>query len=194
MKRWLRSLAVRFGWDGNPLRRAVDHSERVTMTALVAVFVLGWLLAVVVAGQAAYTSGASQQRLEQQQGWHSVQATLTRSASQVAVSSAGVAEVPGTWRASDGARRTGLIPASLNAQAGERVPIEIDRAGQQVGEPMTAAVVDDGIVFAVLSVTTATAMVLALAACCVRGLFNRRRMAGWQRDWDAVGPSWSRLQ
>jgi hypothetical protein len=59
---------------------------------------------------------------------------------------------------------------------------------------MTAPVIDDGIVFAILSVTTATAMVLALAVFGVRALFNRRRMTVWQRDWDAVGPSWSRLQ
>jgi hypothetical protein len=38
---------------------------------------------------------------------------------------------------------------------------------------------------------TTLAAVLVLAGALARGSLNRRRLAGWDADWQATGPRWT---
>jgi len=191
MKRQLRRLAASLRRDDNPLRRRVDRAEKAALAGLVVVVLFGWLAAAVIVGRAADNAGLGQERADR--GWQEVPATLQASAAQVMDSTPiwGAPQVPASWRL-HGQRHTGLVTVELNARAGQRVMVWVDRAGQLTGQPVSGPVVEDAVVFAVLSVTTGAAVVLVLAICCLKVLFDRRRMTGWQRAWDAVGPTWSR--
>jgi hypothetical protein len=175
-----------------PLGRPVDRTEKTIMRALVATFVVAWLLAGVLAGEAAAAAGIRQEHAER--GWRQVPATLLQSAAEGAGSSPdwGAAWVPARWQSPGGQRRTGLVATGLSARAGQQVPVWVTAAGQLTRPPLTAAGVDDQVCFVVVSVTMGLAVLLAVAALSVRLLCDRRRMAGWQRAWDAVGPLWSR--
>jgi uncharacterized membrane protein len=177
--------------DDNPLRRAVDRAERTALTIAIAAFVTVWVLVAVFAGNAAYAAGLRQQQSEH--GWHLVRATLTESAAQSAESSPEwAAWTPATWRLPGGQQHRGLVATELNAQAGQQVGIWINAAGQVTRAPLTSADIEDQMAFAVLSVTMVLGVLLSVTVISVRLLFDRRRMAGWQRAWDAVGPLWSR--
>jgi hypothetical protein len=46
-------------------------------------------------------------------------------------------------------------------------------------------------VMAAVAAPVALALLLSITACAVRVVANRRRMAGWTKAWEAVGPRWS---
>jgi len=193
VKRCFQRAATRLGWDGNPLRRPVDRAESALVTALVSTFVVAWLVLCVLIGLVTYGAGVRLEHTEQYQ-WHTVQATLTESAAEATGPSSqlGAAFVPARWEYPRGREHTGVVATALNMQAGQKVSIWVNRAGQQTVQPLTSAGIQDQVVFALLVLTAAMAVALAAAVGGVRVLSDRRRMAGWQRAWDQVGPTWSR--
>jgi hypothetical protein len=177
--------------DRNPLWRAVDQAEARAMTALVVLAVLAGVVLGGLAGHRAYSVGLAQEHAER--GWRPAVATLEQSAAQSPDSSdLDVAWVRARWQAPDGQPRSGQVATELNARAGEKVGIWMNSAGQQTRPPVTAAGVRDQVAFTVLSVLMVIAIAAAIAGCTIRMLCNRRRMAGWQRAWDTIGPSWTR--
>jgi hypothetical protein len=72
------------------------------------------------------------------------------------------------------------------------VKIWVTADGQLTRLPVTSADVDDQVIFTVVSVSMALALAAGFAAGVIRLLRNCRRMTGWQRAWDMVGPTWSR--
>jgi hypothetical protein len=176
----------------NPLRRPVDRAEATAMRVVIAAFAVTWVLAGLFAAHAADVAGLRQQQSES--GWHQVRATLQQDAAESAQSSPvwGAAWTAATWPGPGGRSHHGLIPTDLNARAGQSVEIWVNTAGQVTRPPLTSADINDQMAFAVLSVTMVLAVLLSIAVVSVRLLFDRRRMAGWQRAWDAVGPLWSR--
>jgi hypothetical protein len=190
VSRW-RQLVRRYsGRDPNPLCRAVDRAEARAMTSLLVLAVLSCIVLCVLAGQRAYSLGLAQQRAER--GWRAVTATLEQSAAQSAVSSEWeVAWVPARWRLPDGQRGAGQVATELDAHAGQKLTIWASSTGQQTRPPMTFAGVCDQVIFTVLWVVMTSAIVTGIAAWIIRLLCDRCRMAGWQRAWDAIGPTWS---
>jgi hypothetical protein len=176
----------------NPLRRPVDRAEATAMRVVIAAFAVVWVLTGLFAAHAADVAGLRQQQSES--GWHQVRATLQQDAAESAQSSPvwGAAWTAAAWPGPGGRSRHGLIPTDLNARAGQSVEIWVNAAGQVTRPRLTSADIKDQMAFAVLSVTMVLAVLLSIAVVSVRLLFDRRRMAGWQRAWDAVGPLWSR--
>jgi hypothetical protein len=180
------------GQDRNPLRRKVDRTEARAMAAIVVVAVLACIVLGALAGYRADSLGLMAQRAER--GWRPVAATLEQSAAQSTTDTSGweVAWVPARWELPDGQRRSGQVATELDAHAGQKVTIWVNSAGQQTRPPVTSAGVCDGVISAVLSVLLAITIVAIIALGSIRLLCNRRRIAGWQRAWDAIGPTWSR--
>jgi hypothetical protein len=176
----------------NPLRRPVDRTEATAMRVIIAAFVVVWVVAGLFAAHLADAAGLRQQQAES--GWHQVRATLQQDAAESAQSSPvwGAAWTVATWPGPGGRIHHGLIATDLNARAGQSEEIWVNAAGQVTRSPLTSADIKDQMAFAVLSVTMVLALLLSIAVISVRLLFDRRRMAGWQRAWDAVGPLWSR--
>jgi len=192
VKQRMHALTQLFRRDCGPLRRPVDRAEAVALTVLIATFAVAWLALAIVTGRWAYDAGVQQQRAEQ--GWHKTTATLLESAAQAAASSSewGVAWVPAHWAGPNGRQVQGNIATELNVHAGEHVQIWVNAAGKQTRPPLTSGGVHDQVVFTIFSVTMGMAIALTAAAGCMRLLFNRKRMTGWQHAWEAVGPIWSR--
>jgi hypothetical protein len=191
VKRWWQPGARMRGPDSNLLRRPVDRAEKFTLAALLVVATLAAVGFGVLAGQKAYIAALRTERADR--GARLVTATLLSSAAESAsTASWGVAWVPARWQYPRGQIHTGQVAAELNMQAGQRLPVWVSSEGRLTSAPLTGAGVRDQVTFVVLSVLMGVAVVTAIAAACVRLLFDRRRMASWQRAWEVIGPTWTR--
>lgn len=179
--------------DRNPLRRPADRAETLVLILLFTAFL-------VVAPLAALASGS----------WaHSMahRAELTQAASRSKVTGV-VLSVPAVtasawgswgqnalvktrWTAPDGAVVTGVLPLFVGTTAGEKVSLWTTRSGQLASHPMTDAQVSHFAVLGEAAGTAAVALVLALAGLLARWSLDKRRMAGWDADWQATGPRWT---
>jgi hypothetical protein len=191
VKHWGQGLAHRCGWDGGPLRRVVDRTESVAMAALVVAFVVAGPLLAVFVGRAADAAALRVQRA-QQASETQVRAVLLQSAAQAVDGYLDAAFPRARWTAPDGRSRTGTVGTGLDARAGQPVWIWVNRAGAQEPGPLSGADVRDQVMFSILVAVTALSVLLGAGAVAVRVLADRRRMTGWQRDWEASGPLWSR--
>ncbi len=196
MKERLRLVArMVLGREHNPLVRQVDRIELAIMISLVLAFLAATPLAAIFAGRLADAQGLREQRAEQL--WKPVAATLRQSASagQIGLDGAwDTAWVNASWTAPTGRPRTGQIAVPLNAHKGEVVSVWVTPSGELAHPPLTGPDVRDRIAFAVLLAIVGVAALELLMAVTVRVALSRRRMAGWDSAWRAVGPKWSQLR
>lgn len=199
MRKRMRWLSRQLGWDKNPLRRPSDHAEKWLLTILVALFVIGAPIAAIVAGLLADASALRQQRT--QRSWHQVTATVVQDAPTEDAPTEvgpyygwGMTLVPVRWTTPAGSRRTGTVATQLSLQAGSRLPVWEDSAGRLTDAPLTRAQVMQRAAVAAATAPAVLALVLFLAGAGGRLLLDRRRLAGWERAWYAVGPRWTRLR
>jgi hypothetical protein len=184
-------LARRLGLDGNPLRRRTDKIAARLAALLVVVFVAGApMLSLAAAGWAGRAVAAGQVATR---SWRQVPAVLlqTAPAPTAAARVLGSSRAWARWIAPDGRARTGQIPVSAG-QAGHTVRLWVDAAGRPAGSSPArgAAAAREA---AAAAVATATlGIVLVCLAWAGRWVLDRRRLAGWQTAWAAVGPQWTR--
>jgi len=76
--------------------------------------------------------------------------------------------------------------------AGSRVRILLDGSGRWAGPPLGRQMVVVRVVMAVMGTTLVLAALLATVASVGQWLLDRRRMAGWEADWNCVGPQWTK--
>jgi hypothetical protein len=181
--------------DENPLRRHVDRIESAITVGLVVAFLIAAPLLSFFAVRAVGAAGARERQV--QRGWTRVQAVLNESAE------AGLIGLDGEWDTSwvtahwtmpTGVQQTGYIAVALNARADQRMTVWVTPAGQLTHPPLTRAEVGQREVMAAIATPAGVAVLLLVAAGAVRVLANRRRVAGWTREWDATGPRWSSLR
>ncbi len=196
MKQRLRQVArLLLGRDRNPLLRHIDRLEAAILTGLVAGFVLAAPLVSIFAGRLADSTGLREQRAEQ--AWRRVPAVLEQNAAAGLIGLDGAWDtswVRARWPAPAGGSRTGLIATPLNARKGEVATIWVTQAGQLTHPPLSQAELRGRIAFAVLVTVGGLAGLLLLLAAALRAMISRRRMAAWERAWEATGPKWSRLR
>lgn len=188
MSRIMRWPARALGRDHSPLLRRPDRIEAAILTGLVAIFLIAGPLLAVAAGRLADARDLREQHAER--SWRQVPATVT-GVSGASGNWADVALKVG-WTAPDGQRRTGTVPLVSAAPAGQRLRIWVDAAGRQVLPPITGLRIARDAAAAAIVACMALAAVLSMAGAFVRVAVNRRRIAGWERSWNAVGPQWSR--
>ncbi len=189
------TLAGRFvrRWrlDDNPLRRAADRAETWTLILLAAVFLIA-------APFAAYASGtwahAMAQRAELHQAASRYQVTavvLGTPVQPVNVYGNFVSEATARWTAPNGLVVTGETPVTVGTRAGARLTVWTTRDGRLTASPLDDSQVGALTVLGEVSGVAAVALVLALAGALARWSLNRRRLAGWDADWQATGPRWT---
>ena len=186
--RW---LAARLGLDGNSLRRRTDRIAVIATVGLLVAFLVAAPIAAVFAGHWAYRSSMSQQR--DQRSWRAVTAVLLQKApvdpgSFDANGSPAVAR----WTPPGGQARKGVIWVPAGTPAGSRVRIWLDASGQWAGPPLGRQTVVVRVVMAVAGTTLVLATGLAAVASAGHWLLDRRRLAGWEADWNTVGPQWTK--
>jgi hypothetical protein len=183
-------LARRLGLDGNPLRRRTDKIAACLAALLVAVFLAGAPLLSVAAIGWAGRAGAAGQRAER--SWHQVPAVLLQAAPARAGEVLSYSLVPARWSAPGGRVRTGQIPVSTGLAAGRTVPLWVDAAGSPTGPPLSHWAVLTRVAAAATGATAALGIALLCLACAGRWILDRRRIAGWEAGWAAVGPQWAK--
>ena len=188
--RWLTRLSWTLQGRGNPLRRPVDRREARVITSLLVIFLIAAPLVAVLGVHLSYA--ASLREMHVQRSWREVTATLVENATDSSATTSGawapVAEA--SWTAPDGHARHGILPVDGSARAGQHVTIWVDGAGQptmspmpRIGAMLSAATVG-------LSAPAFLALLLILAGWIVRLVLNRRRLADWETEWNAVEPRW----
>jgi hypothetical protein len=191
MKRASR-IAVRLGLDGNPLRRHIDRISVLGTAGLLAVFLAVAPVASVAVAHTVAVAATAEQHV--QRTWREVQAVLE----QDAVISPGeyfggyYSWAWARWTTPAGHPMEGLIAAHLGAEAGTRTPIWIKPSGQWAGIPLSAASAHLRVVLAIIGTLIVLAAALVGAWAVVRRLLDRRRLAGWEAGWAAVGPLWTK--
>jgi hypothetical protein len=178
-------------WDASPLRRHVDRAESLAMAALVVGFLIAGPLLAIFAGRGA---DAATLRVERAQlaSEKQVRAVLLQNAGQAVDGYLDAAFPRARWTAPDGQTRTGAVGTALDAKAGQPVWIWVSRTGVQEQQPLSGADVREQVMFTILVALTALSVMFGAGALTVHVLADRRRLAGWQRDWEASGPLWSR--
>jgi hypothetical protein len=187
--RW---LAARLGLDGNSLRRRADRIAAIATVGLLVAFLVAAPIAAVFAGHWAYRSSMSQQR--DQRSWRAVTAVLLQKAP-VDPGSLDVSGSPAVarWTPPGGHHaREGVISVPAGTPAGSRVRIWLDASGQWAGPPLGRQAVVVRVVMAVVGTTLVLATGLAAIASVGQWLLDRRRLAGWEADWNEVGPQWAK--
>lgn len=166
-----RRLARRLGLDGNPLRRRTDKIAICLAALLLAGFFLGApLLSMAAIGWVGRAEAAGL-RAER-----SPAALLTTTPAAAMVP--GHSRDPARLTAPGGPERTGQIPVSTGLSAGRPWRHHIGLVTKEA--------------VAALVVTVALGIVLLSLAWAGRWLLDRRRLAGWEREWDVAGPRWAK--
>jgi len=185
-RRWLRRVR---GWwpDRNPLRRRCDRAEAALFTVLVAVFLAGAPLLALSAGRWAHDSGPPAGHA-QRAGWHQVPAVLRTATIQRFAPSPAPAWA--RWTGPGGVPRTGRVLAPAGLAAGAVIPVWVDAAGRLADPPAPpgrhhSQAPAEGMVAVLL-----LAELLSAAGLAARGVVDRRRLAAWDTEWRAIGPTW----
>jgi hypothetical protein len=177
----------------NPLRRRSDRIESGMMMTLILLFVvagplLGWW-----AGRAGYLAEKRAGEWERDHV-HRVEAVLVADPETLGVSASRTTPpraARATWVAPDGTPRSGIVPVVSAARRGDKIPIWVDDRGAQRPAPLDRDPAAQAFLAAgavLLGVAAALAGIRAIG----RAVLDRRRAAAWQREWQRVGPEWSR--
>jgi hypothetical protein len=188
-KTWLK-LTRRLGRDGNPLRRRADVLAGWLLPGTIAVF-LG--LSPLVAGLTgvavrAHNSAAGHANL----ALHPVHAVLLQATAGPEQTDHGantwVVWTQARWTAG-GRQHVAEVPAAAGSDAGSAEIVWLDSSGHVHLPPLTAAQDRTRVVNAMLLALGGLAVVLAGLALLSWRILNRRRLAGWDAAWLALGPS-----
>jgi hypothetical protein len=176
--------AARGLWpDRNPLRPGLDRAEAFIAAALSVAFLIAAPLAAQAAGDISYRVAVHTAHVEQ--SWRQVPAELLANAKQAVGASA-----PASWRAPDGARRSGAVPVPPGAQAGSTIKLWVDPAGRPTGPPFEGSPLGQAVLGAVIALM-GLAGLLCIAGLCSHCLLARRRLAAWESDWQVTEPQWT---
>jgi hypothetical protein len=181
-------IARPLGLDGNPLRRRSDRIGVRLAALLLAVFLIGApFLSVAAVGWAGHHWGAE---LRAERSWHQVSAVLLQGTAAPAATGRplGYYQVLARWTAPDGRARTGRIPVIADMVTDGTVPLWVDSAGSPTGFPVNnhrLALAHE------TAAATVAIMALGIVLLCLawagRWVLDRRRLAGWEAAWAAVG-------
>jgi len=175
-------------WRSNPLRRRDDIAEA---WVVLAVWILVLVGGTIVGLAAAHATASTLDR--QRADRHSVPAVLLADVPRPTSGkwSSGDKDLAKVrWRAPDGSVRVDRTLVTVGLRAGTRVVVWEDARGTLVTEPPgpTEATLEAAVMggFAALALAGSVCATGAL----VRRRLDQRRMAGWDREWDLVGPKW----
>jgi len=189
MKR--RRLATRLGLDGNSLRRRTDRIAAYGTVGLLVVLLIAGPILAIFAGHWAYRWSMNQR--QDQRSWREVTAVLLQKAPVDPGSfDASGSWTPARWTPPGKHARDGMIPVAAGTPAGSRIRIWLDRSGQWAGPPLSQQIVVVRVTTAVTGTIILLATVLGAVASVGQWLLDRRRIAGWEADWNCVGPQWTK--
>jgi hypothetical protein len=189
---WKR-LTRRLGRGGNPLRRRSDVIDAWLMPVAIVVFLALCPLVLSLTGTWMRAANATAMRAEAQ--WTHYPGVLLQPVPGPQESNHGtnswITWVPATWTQA-GVERHGEVPAQAGSRAGSAVTVWLDNTGKVRMPPLTAGQAGGRVLEARAGGLAVLAVVLAIMVVVARRTLNRRRLAGWEKSWLSVGPTWSR--
>jgi len=191
----LARLARRLWLGRSPLHRRTDRIEAWITAGLVAVFLAGAPLSWIGAGRWVQSGGQREQHA--QQLWHQVPAILLQTAPTLPhyyfrTSWAPQVEAMARWNLPGGRERVGQVSVPAGTLIGRTVRVWVDGSGRPTGPPLFPSALASREVSAELLAPLALAGLLLGMARLTRWLMDRRRLAGWEADWDFTGPRWTK--
>ncbi|MER7078479.1 hypothetical protein SAMN02982929_00782 [Saccharopolyspora kobensis] len=197
-------LSTEAGWLGqtlglkpNPLRRRRDRIEAVVLLALLVVALAVVPLGALTWGKASYEADVRAAATAAVR--HQVEAVVITEPRMEVVGVNPDFEVnryraEARWSGADGTPRVQTIDVGAGGEVGSTIAVWIDDAGHLVEAPRSErqlrAVAVGGAVGVAM---TGEAVCVALIAC-VRAAANARADKAWEREWEIVGPQWTRQQ
>jgi hypothetical protein len=121
---------------------------------------------------------------------HQVRATLLQAAMAWGAGTYGD-EVNARWKAPDGRLCIGQVPVPDGGAAGSMVMIWVNQSGQLVSSPLRPSQVAGRADIACTVAIVGLAIALIVVGLADRWALDRRRLAAWDADWLANGPSWT---
>jgi len=85
---------------------------------------------------------------------------------------------------------TGRVLAPAGFAAGAVVPVWVDAAGRLADPPAPPGQHDSRALADGMLAVLILAELLWGAGLAARGVVDRRRLAGWEAEWRAIGPQW----
>jgi len=175
-------------WRSNPLRRRDDVVEAWVVLAVWTLTVVGGTTVGLVTAHATETMFDGQ-RADR----HAVHAVLLADVPKPASGkwSSGDKDLAQVrWRAPDGSTHVDRTLVTVGLRSGTRVVVWQDGRGALVTEPPSAT--EAGVEAAVTGGFAGLALAggVHTAGALARWRLDRRRMAGWDREWDLIGPKW----
>jgi hypothetical protein len=189
---WTR-FTGRLGFDHNPLRRRADLIEGWLLPGAIAAFLVLAPLAATGVGLWVHSGNVAAQQAER--SWHEASAVVLEPVPGPLMPDNGanswLTSAPARWT-SGGRTRVADIPVAAGTSEGAVVPVWLNRAGTVQLPPLTPGGARNRVAVAVLFTLAAMVILLTALALVTRWVLDRRRLAGWEADWLAVGPQWSR--
>jgi hypothetical protein len=186
-------LARRLGIDGNPLRRRSDVVAAWLLPVAIVLFFGLCPVIYAVIGMRVRADNAAEQRAEAT--WHQANAKLLQAAAgpQQTGSGSNAWTVLAPIRLVENGRAYDAnYPVAAGTPADSQVKVWLNRTGSLEVPPLSAAQAGDRILADTVVALAAFAVLLAGGTWALRRMLDRRRLAGWETEWLAVGPRWSR--
>jgi hypothetical protein len=189
---WRHRWRRRLGFDRNPMRRRIDRIQAVIQTILLLGFLAGAPAVAAYTGHRIYVSGMRTGRV-QAAAWHRVPAVVVKVGPVTGWSrSASPVSLLVRWLGPDQSWRTGQIEDTAAAVAGGAVLVWVDAKGTLTRPPLTRAEAIAEAARAAAAVTAGLGLLLIAVGWLVSVLLDRYRLAGWEADWSATEPRWTR--
>ncbi|WP_406005183.1 hypothetical protein OG440_02655 [Streptomyces sp. NBC_00637] len=176
-------------WRNNPLRRRGDILEAWIVLVMWTVVTVGGTVTGLVTAHSA-SDVFAQQRAERR----SVRAVLLNDVPLGATAVGGTTDrrtASVRWTTPDGSTRTGRTLVETGRRAGSQVTVWQDGQGRLTPAPTgsTEASIESG--FLGTGAAAALAGLVIGVGAIARWRLDQRRIEGWNREWDLVGPLWS---
>jgi hypothetical protein len=183
---------IREAWH-NPLARAADRAEAIARVLLTAVWLCAIPVMIIVASSVWH--GVSVAAESAQQSRIATTAQLLEDAPAMTADDQGVVayqlvQVAARWVAPDGSERTGTVPAA-GGRSGDRIEVWVDRSGEITPAPVPLSTSAVLIITVTVGAVLAWGALLMAAQFLIRGRLDRRRIVGWDIEWQRIEPLWS---
>ena len=183
---------IREAWH-NPLARAADRAEATARVLLTAVWLCTLPIMIIVASSVWHSVSVAAESAQQSR--IATTAQLLEDAPAMTTDDQGVVayqlvQVAARWVAPDGSERTGTVPAA-GRRSGDRIEVWVDRSGEITPAPVPLSTSAVLIITVTVGAVLAWGALLMAAQFLIRGRLDRRRIVGWDIEWQRIEPLWS---
>ncbi|MDA3625129.1 hypothetical protein OU415_06765 [Saccharopolyspora sp. WRP15-2] len=194
----LRRCARSMGLTSNPLRRRLDKVVATLVLGLVLFAIFGVPVVAVVVGETSYDA-ASRAAAAAAATRHPVNATVLKPHIADAVGTAPdvkpqhySAEV--RWTGADGTPHFATAAVAPSADVGSAVQLWVDTSDRLSAPPLSERQIRGAATMSAFGALVSGEVLCIVLVTCVRAVGEALASRSWGREWEVVGPKWTRRQ